>query len=181
MARLFFAIWPPAATAQALERWAEGARRETGGRTIRAAAVHLTLAFLGETPAQRVAAAIGAARRVRAVPHRLPLEEAGHWAHNRILWAGPRETPAALEALAQSLAAELARDGFALEQRRFAAHVTVLRKARAPHRLPPLPVLQWPVEEFSLVRSTLDAAGSRYDVVERFPLSARGGENSFFP
>ncbi|TAK49660.1 MAG: RNA 2',3'-cyclic phosphodiesterase, partial [Betaproteobacteria bacterium] len=121
MARLFFAIWPPAATAQALQRWADGVRRETGGRTVSAAAIHLTLAFLGETPPQRAAPAIGAARRVRAAPHGLCLEEARYWAHNRIVWAGPRETPAALEALAQSLAAELARERFALEQRRFAA------------------------------------------------------------
>ncbi len=172
MTRLFFAIWPPAATARALQRWAEDAQRETGGRTVSAASIHLTLAFLGETRPERAAAAIGAARRVRAAPHRLPLEEARHWGHNRIVWVGPRETPAVLEALAQALAAELAREGFALERRHFAAHVTLLRKARAPHLLPPLPALQWPVNEFALVRSTLDAAGSRYDVVERFPLSA---------
>ena len=181
MTRLFFAIWPPAATAQALQRWADGVQRETGGRTVSAAAIHLTLAFLGETPPEQTAAAIGAARRVRAAPHRLPLEAARHWEHNRIVWAGPRETPAALEALAQALAAELARKDFALERRRFAAHVTLLRKARAPHLLPPLPALEWPVEEFSLVRSMLDAAGSRYAIVERFPLSAQGGANSICP
>ena len=79
-------------------------------------------------------------------------------------------TPAPLGALAASLAAALGREGFALERRPFAVHVTLLRKVPARPRLPPLPELVWPVEEFSLVRSTLAAGGSRYEILERFAL-----------
>ena len=170
MARLFFAIWPPAATAAALSHWAGLARREARGRAPSAATIHLTLAFLGEVEPERTAAAVAAARAVRAAPHELPLEQAQYWARNRIIWVGPRATPAPLEALAASLAAALAREGFVLERRRFAVHVTLLRKAGVKCPLPPLPRLTWPVEEFSLVRSTLAIAGSSYEVLERFPL-----------
>lgn len=170
MARLFFAIWPTAATAAGLHRWAKRLERDCGGRAVRAEAIHLTLAFLGEVAGERIAAAAGAARRARAAPHLLPLEEAHCWAHNGIVWAGPRETPAPLAALARSLGEALTDRGFRLERRPFAAHITLLRKASAPRRLPPLPRLEWPVTEFSLVRSTLDAKGSRYEVVERFRL-----------
>lgn len=172
MARLFFAIWPPAATADALHRWALQVQRAAGGRATSAAAIHLTLAFLGEVAPARVVAARETARGVQGGRHDLSLDEARHWAQNRIVWAGPREAPAALEALTQALAAALMQAGFVLERRRFAAHVTLLRKVATPCRPPPLPRVAWPVEEFSLVESTLDAGGSRYEIVERFPLAA---------
>jgi 2'-5' RNA ligase len=170
MARLFFAIWPTAETAAGLHRWAKRLERDCGGRAVRAEAIHLTLAFLGEVAGERAAAAADAARRARVAPHLLLLEEAHCWARNRIVWAGPREMPAALAALARSLDEALTDRGFRLERRPFAAHVTLLRKAGVSRRLPPLPRLEWPVAEFCLVRSTLDAKGSRYQIVERFAL-----------
>lgn len=170
MARLFFAIWPPAVTAAALGQWAGLVQREAGGRALKAAAIHLTLAFLGDLRPERAAAAIAAARSVHAAPHELPLEEAKYWGHNRLVWVGPRATPAPLEVLAASLATALQGAGFVLERRHFVAHVTLLRKVRAECRLPSLPRVEWPVAEFSLVRSTLAAGGSRYEIVERFPI-----------
>jgi len=174
MARLFFAIRPPAATAAALRHWAGLVQREAGGRALEAAAIHLTLAFLGEVQPERAAAAVAAARAVHGVPHELPLEEARYWARNRIVWVGPRAIPVALGALAASLAGALLREGFVLERRRFAAHVTLLRRVLAECRLPPLPMLAWPVEEFSLVSSRLAAGGSDYEIVERFALQGSG-------
>ncbi len=156
--RLFFAIWPPRETALALERWA----RPLAGRFTQAGKIHLTLAFLGEADAAR---ASGAARRVQEAAFDLPLEEARYWRHNQIVWAGPRETPAALSRLAGGLQIELYRESFILERRPFAAHVTLLRKA-AEQPLPPLPRVHWPVREFALVRS----AGGAYETLERFAL-----------
>lgn len=172
MTRLFFAIWPPLATADALHRWSLQVQRAAGGRATSAAAIHLTLAFLGGVAPGRGAAAREAAHSVQGGRHDLLLDEARRWAQNRIVWVGPHETPVALEALAQTLVAALTQAGFVPEQRRFAAHVTLLRKVAAPCHLPPLPRVAWPVEEFSLVESKLDAAGSRYEIVERFPLTA---------
>ena len=170
--RLFFALWPPRRTAELLADWAAEAQRVTHGRVTRAETIHLTLAFLGEVAEERVAAAVRAARRVRAEPHALPIEEARLWTHNRIVWVGPTETPAALQSLADLLRTELAGEGFSLERRPFAAHITLIRKARSEGRLPPLPEVDWPVEEFSLVRSALSSQGSSYEIVERMPFAA---------
>ncbi|MDA8107071.1 MAG: RNA 2',3'-cyclic phosphodiesterase [Betaproteobacteria bacterium] len=170
--RLFFALWPAPGTAAALALWAAKAQRETGGRAARAEAIHLTLAFLGETEDARLSAAIDAARSVRCAPHALPIEQARHWKRQSIVWVGPNETPAPLVALAADLKSALMRAGFAIEARPFEAHVTLIRKARAPRALPPLPVLDWPVDEFLLVRSTLSNEGSSYTILERFPLGA---------
>jgi len=162
--RLFFAAWPPAQTAVALHAWAE----DLEGRAVSQENIHLTLAFLGEgDPAK----AMAAAKRVRGVRHELPIEQARFWKKNQIVWAGPREMPPALDSLVKSLHLALYRAEFILERRPFAAHVTLLRKAREPAALPPLPRVAWPVDEFVLVGSRISSRGSTYEPVERFPLS----------
>ena len=100
--------------------------------------------------------------------HSLPIEDARYWARNRIVWAGPFEMPKLLESLAVALGWELKEKDFRTENRKFSAHVTLLRKAREPQRLPQLPAIDWPVEEFVLVRSRLSAEGPLYEVIQRF-------------
>lgn len=169
--RLFFALWPPAATVAALAEWAAQAQLLTGGKLTRPESIHLTLAFLGEVAEERVGDAIHAARSVRGARHALPIEQAKRWSHNDVVWVGPTEIPCSLAALAQSLRTELEKEGFAVETRPFAAHVTLIRKARRAAGLPPLPRAAWPVTEFTLVRSTLSRHGSSYRIVDRITLA----------
>ena len=169
--RLFFALWPPAATVTALAGWAVQAHLLTGGRRTRPESIHLTLAFLGEVAEERVGDAIRAARSVRGAPHALPIAQAKHWSHNDVVWVGPIEIPRALAALAQSLRTELDKEAFAVEARPFAAHVTLIRKARRVAGLPPVPHAAWPVTEFTLVRSMLSRHGSSYGIVDRIALA----------
>jgi 2'-5' RNA ligase len=168
--RLFFALWPPAATVAALAAWAAQAQRAAGGRLTRPESIHLTLAFLGEVADDRVGDAVTAARSVRGERHTLAIECAKVWAHNNIAWVGPERTPAALESLVRGLHESLRARGFMLEARPFAAHITLIRKARKASRLPALAVLEWPVDEFTLVRSSLSPKGSSYEIIGRFPL-----------
>jgi 2'-5' RNA ligase len=162
--RFFFALWPPAPSAAALEGWA--ARLQ--GRLTPAAKMHLTLAFLGAVVADK---AIAAARRVEGRPHQLAIETAQYWKDNRIVWAGPRDAPAALTSLVEALHLQLYRAEYILPRRPYTAHVTLLRSAPPPRELPPLPKVEWPVQEFTLVRSANSAKGSVYEVLERFRLS----------
>jgi 2'-5' RNA ligase len=155
--RLFFASWPPAEVASALFAWAQEAQRDCGGRVTRPETIHLTLAFLGETDAGEAKALAGA---VRAPATSFAIEQARYWDHNRIVWVGPRQTPPELGQLARVLG----------ETGRYAAHVTLIRKARAPRRLPPVPALDWPVPEFVLASSTLAPEGARYEVLARYAL-----------
>ena len=168
--RLFFALWPPAATVAALAAWAKEAQALTGGRPTRPESIHLTLAFLGEVAEERADDAMRAARSVRGARHALPIERAKVWTHNHIAWAGPEQTPPALMHLTSSLRENLVAEGFAIQDRPFAAHVTLLRKAGTGSRLPRLPVVAWPVDEFTLVRSRLSQKGSSYEVLARFTL-----------
>ena len=165
--RLFFALFPPPEAARQLAQWARQVAGETLGKPVRAAHIHLTLAFLGDADGGR---AIEAARQVRGDAFELPIEIARYWKHNRIVWAGPERTPAALERLVKALQLELYRAEFILERRPFAAHVTLVRKARDPESLPALPRVDWQVSELLLMQSRLAAAGSTYKVGARFPL-----------
>jgi 2'-5' RNA ligase len=162
--RLFFAVWPPPATARALADWARTTARESGGRATAEDKIHLTLAFLGEAKPEK---AIAGARRVRGQAHELPVQKAVYWKQNSIIWAGPQDTPPQMLKLAESLQMQLYLQEFILERRLFAAHVTLVRKAREPKQLPELPRVEWPVNEFLLVRSI----AGRYEPLERFPMA----------
>ena len=168
--RLFFALWPSPEAAHALGEWAREVQRAAGGRATRDETIHLTLAFLGDAEPEKASAA---ARAVRGEAFELPVDAARYWRRQRIVWVGPGEMPGALERLVEQLHARLAAAGFVLEERPFAAHVTLLRKAGEPGALPPLPPVRWQADEFVLVRSTPSALGSRYETIERFPLRPR--------
>jgi 2'-5' RNA ligase len=163
--RLFFAIWPPPDAARALAQWADEVQELSSGRRTPVGNIHLTLAFLGQAEPAR---AIAAARRVNGMRHRLPIETAKYV--NHMVWVGPREMPAALAALQSSLAIELFREEFILERRPFAAHVTLIRKARGSV-LPAVPAIEWPVNEFVLMSSSVSSRGASYTHLERFPLT----------
>ena len=97
------------------------------------------------------------------------MEKSHYWRENSIVWVGPRDTPRELKALHERLSQALGGEGFALERRPFAAHVTLIRKAR-PAKRPRVPAVEWPVPEFVLVRSALSSKGARYEIVQRFQL-----------
>ena len=165
--RLFFALWPPADTARSLAEWAAEVGKQSGGRTTAVENIHLTLAFLGETEPDK---AIAAARDVKAAHHRLPIDAAQYVKRNEMVWVGPAQMPAALAGLAGDLHRALRAAGFALEERPFRAHVTLIRKARMPKAIPPVPPVEWPVDEFLLMRSHTSPKGSTYEPLERFAL-----------
>jgi 2'-5' RNA ligase len=161
--RLFFALWPPRETAQALGAWAAEVHAASGGKITAVENIHLTLAFLGEADAQ---AAMTAARQVKGRRQELPIETAKYVRRNQMVWVAPAALPPPLAELVGSLHAALRAQALRLEERSFAAHVTLIRKARMPKALPPLPKVEWPVAEFVLVRSRTSPKGSVYERLE---------------
>ena len=173
--RLFFALWPPRETAEALAAWAAEVQKQTGGKVTATENIHLTLAFLGEADPQK---AMQAASRVTGHRHELPMDAAKYVRRNEMVWAGPATMPERLAALVQSLQGSLKGAGFRLEDRPFAAHVTLVRKARPPKTLPPLPPVEWPVKEFVLIRSRTSQRGSSYEPIQLLPLATQSGRRT---
>ncbi|TAH41650.1 MAG: RNA 2',3'-cyclic phosphodiesterase [Betaproteobacteria bacterium] len=169
--RVFFALWPEARVADALHASARRIHARTGGRLMRRDSLHLTLAFLGEQTAERVGVLQNLAASVQGEVFELDLSRAGAWQRGRIVWGGPEVMPPALAALAERLADALRAQGFEVERRPFAAHVTLVRNGLQPPPHDIEPVVHWHVGDFALMRSNPGAEAARYEVIGRWPLS----------
>jgi 2'-5' RNA ligase len=167
-ARVFFALWPDTAVRDALYRHGQALHRALGGKLTRPDSVHLTLLFLGDVAQSRLAALHRIGEVVRFAPFSMQIDTAQCWRHNDIAWVGPRRMPPELPQLVGQLEVTASEAGFAFDRRPYAAHVTLVRKAKC-RRLDLAPIdVQWPVSEFVLVRSRLQPEGSRYEVIGRW-------------
>ncbi len=185
--RLFVAIELEEPVLRALGAAQAELRRHGLGslRWVRPEGVHLTLKFLGETPADRVPAIRQAlAAAVKGVaPHALSLGAMGTFGgrNPRIVWvdvAGDVETLRGVQARVDTSLQPL---GFPRESRRFSPHLTLARVrpetaremagpiAKALEAVMP-PVAEIPVREVSLMRSRLGPGGAAYERLATFPL-----------
>jgi 2'-5' RNA ligase len=167
--RLFFALWPDDATRDALDRTGKWLHQHWGGRRMRADTLHITLAFLGSTPAAQLDALIACADGVEAEAFELVLDQAGYWRHNRIGWLGASQTPPQHGELVKALNAALQRAGFPVDARPHLPHVTLLRKSRGGE-VPACTTVRWPVTDFVLVRSRTASDGAHYEVIRHWLL-----------
>lgn len=176
--RLFLGLAiPPAPTRQllALEQPIAGARWQTAEQ------LHLTLHFLGNQSVSLIGPLIAALSGLRFSAFDLQLNGLGYFVNQRspsILWAGvvPSE---ALLALHRQIAECLLLLGLPPESRVWRAHVTL---ARLPRRAAPPPgfiethagisLPAFTVSAFCLYQSHANPAGSRYQVLQRFPATA---------
>lgn len=170
MPRLFFALWPDAATRARLD----GARRslpDHSGRPVPARNLHLTLVFLGDVADTALAALEAGAAMPRGAPFTLVLDRYGGFGHAGVAWLAPSRIPEELLWLVEALRDTCRAAGLAPDPRPYVAHLTVARKIRVvtPAELAPLP---WPVTDFHLVESTRDTAGSEYRIRASWPLIA---------
>ena len=135
--------------------------------------IHLTLAFLGEVGAERLAAAREAAPP-GASRLRVRLDCVGSFRRARVAWAGALAPDAALVALValQSRLAQGLRDrGFELEDRPFAPHLTLARRTVRPLPKAAIAPVEWTAGELALMRS--DLRSGEYETVAAWPM---GGE-----
>lgn len=169
-ARLFFALWPGAATSAGLAEAGECLHGVCGGRRNRAETIHLTLAFLGDVEPERIDDLLALAGEIQAPAFSLNLTRFGWWPHNRIVWAAPDGTPAELMLLVDALRESLLGAGFRFDTKPFVPHITLLRKADCRKKPLPAGEIEWRVEDFVLVRSVPGESGSAYEVAGRWPL-----------
>lgn len=150
--------------------------------------LHVTLKFLGEVDPSRLAGVAEALRAVAAASRAFDLGLAGVGAfpspsRPRVLWAGVAEGADVLADLARRIDEALGALAFERETRPFTGHVT-LGRVRVPRSAPALAAMLAAdagrvfglvrVGEIALMRSDLSPQGSRYTVVETWPLGAQG-------
>ena len=145
--------------------------RHCGGRRTRRENIHLTLAFLGAVEPERLDRVIAVADQIRLPSFALAFNRLGWWRQNQVAWAASSETPRPLLDLFKALQLGLVQEGFKFDERRFLPHVTLLRKANCPAAMLDSEPLLWRVNDFVLVRSTLQEGGPHYAIVKRWPLA----------
>lgn len=169
--RLFFALWPDAATQQYWQETLAPYLAPLGGRRLPARNLHLTLAFLGEVRGDRMNELLRLGNDLDTPAVALRFDRIEYWKKPGLACLRPDETPPALTRLAGQLATGLQLAGFAVEARAFKPHVTLLRNVAVPAAsLPVWPVLEWQAPALALVRSRVDVDGSDYAVLHRWPL-----------
>lgn len=183
--RLFVALPVPEPVTQALAArlaaWRDGPGADLGRalRWTRPAGWHLTLAFLGDTPHDRVEAVIdrvGDALATTPLPDRLALEQPGRFG-GQVLWLGVRDEPTGTAAaLGATIQASLAAEHLPVTRRAVTPHVTLARARRggrvteatvaalAEHELPRD---GWRPDAVHVVASELGDGPARYRTVAR--------------
>ncbi len=187
--RLFVAVDLPEDVREALDRLQSDLRqRELSGlRWVRPEGVHLTLKFLGETPAGRVAAIEGALATalLGTEPFRLALGVPGTFGGRRgprVVWLDITGDVQRLRGLQAAVEGAMVGVGFAPEERQYSPHLTLARVpqpprpgtaervSRALEAVEP-PRAEFEVREIVLIRSRLQPGGAVYERLAGFPLA----------
>lgn len=159
--RLFYALWPDERIRAALAAM----QGSIAGRATEPNNLHLTLAFLGQQPSERVPVL---QRILLALPKLeivLLIDKSGYFPRNRIAWVGAGETPRALIALYESLTLELEREGIPFDRAaRFKPHITLARAAAAGPGAVLRPI-RWRVQTVALVESVPGLGRAHYQVL----------------
>ena len=175
--RLFLALWPGAAVRSAL---AEAQRHfpPGTGRAVNGENLHITLVFLGSTPAERRRCIEEALAGIEIPSFNLHLDQLGYWRKPQVLWVGSDIVPAPLTALADMATKAAAQCGCELEIRPYQPHLTLFRKVGKPPRDMPLmaPIL-WPADSFVLVESVTAPGGVSYKVLKTWPLASEAADS----
>jgi RNA 2',3'-cyclic 3'-phosphodiesterase len=164
-----------------------------GLRWVDPAAIHLTLAFLGELNDQQLAEATRAAelsgQSIPSFEYRLAHPGIfGSPRQPRVIWIGVEEPAGNLQLLHHQLNLELAQRGFEIDTRPFSPHLTLARiKAPLkPEELPRLPRLLAAQDRrphsplvraryLSVMKSELMRTGARYTSLRDVPLGLDKG------
>lgn len=170
--RLFLALWPDEAVRGALVDLQK--RLPPGkGRLVHGENLHITLVFLGSTPAERRQCLERGVTGINSPAFSFQLDQLGFWRKPQVLWVGSALMPDPLLNLANRLREIASRCGCAVDARPFQIHLTLLRKlGRPPREFPAMAPIPWRVSSFSLVESMTAAAGVSYKVLQTWPLPA---------
>ena len=181
VARVFFALSPDERCRRRLSAIADDLAARCGGRATSQETLHLTLAFVGELPLDRLSELMAAAGEVAqstggaSAAGLVVLDRLRYWPSGKMLWATCDHCPPGLGALADALAGRLFAQGFVLELRPWLAHVTLLRRVAVLPSAADLDALRsapvrWSYRDFVLLRSFPGVAGAGYEWLGRWVL-----------
>lgn len=171
-ARLFLALPLPEETIARLVPWQE--RQLSGGRPVTPPNLHVTLAFLGSTPVDRIEAIAAQLADAARAAERPVLTVSGYRETRSVGMLVLDDAEGRAGRLADDVHGRLEELGvYERERRPWLAHLTVLRFKRPPRLRPSLPELgEVSPSEAAVYLSRLRPGGAQYDILE---IAALGG------
>lgn len=182
--RLFVAVSIPRGHLEAIAGATAPVReRFPGGRWPAVENQHVTLKFLGSTPAAVLPDVedVCTEAAASAAPVEVRLGPVGSFpsaTRMRVLWVGLEDEAGMLPRVATALDEGFVPLGFRVEKRGFTPHLTLAR-FKAPVRVTePLPEIATPelppftIDAIELFRSHLSPKGARYEVLRSFPFGS---------
>ena len=174
--RLFFALWPDERLRAELAAAAAPALVQVAGIPVPPGNFHVTLAFLGRTPASMLVSLMQLGGQGPWPSVSLEFGHIEYWAKPKVLVAMPRTTPEAGQAIVERLWSGLEPLGFVREARPWRPHLTLARRIRRP----PPENLEFsgvqtagdePAWRLALVESSAHPGGARYRPLADWGLS----------
>lgn len=159
--RSFVALAPEPGARESLAAQVERcAAHYPGARRMRAANLHLTLAFIGEIDAVQADQVARALAALPAPDFELAIDRIGEFGRVRVLWAGGPDNPA-LDRLAATVREQLNALGVNCDRRAFVPHISLLRDLPPgpAAAMPEFAAISWRPERPQLFVSTHDARG----------------------
>lgn len=172
-ARLFVALVLPGETVDRLVSWQ---RRElVAGRIVEPGNLHVTLAFLGWTPVERLGDVVGAVAGAAREAERPVLTVTGYRETRSVGMLVLEDREDRATRLAGDVHGRLEELGvYEREQRAWLPHLTVLRFRRPPRLRPALPDLgEISPSEAAVYLSVLRPSGAQYEMLESVALGGR--------
>ena len=171
--RLFFAFWPEESEKEEMATAVRHAVISCRGRPVPPPYYHVTLAFLGSVPLDKLQALECLAEGISLVPRRLPIqltfERIEYWKKAALICATGEPSPDA-EQLAGVFKSKLVEAGFTPDLKRFRPHVTVARKVPPGNHGETVEPVRWNFTSCALVDSHATGAGSSYSILNSWPL-----------
>lgn len=160
--RLFFALWPDHRQREVLREVITSVAKTVEGRAVDRRSWHVTLAFIGAFPENRVPYLLERAAEIQVEPFRLSFDRLEYWARPRVASLSAATVPPELQALVDSLNGVIRDLGLTPEDRTYRPHITVARNARAftTERIAQRTVIDW--SSFELVESVSGPGGVSY-------------------
>ena len=160
--RLFFALWPDHRQRDRLRDVINSVAKTVEGQPVDRRNWHITLAFIGAFPEQRVPFLLERAAEIRVEPFRLNFDRLEYWPRPRVASLTAATVPDELQALVDALNSVLRDAGIEPEERVYRPHITVVRRARAftTERLAQRMSTEW--SSFELMESVSGPGGVSY-------------------
>ena len=166
---LFFALWPEQKVRSQIAAFIDSFP-DTSGRVVPHYNWHMTLHFIGNTTFHEKSCLDRQARKSRAEPFDLFVDQTGFFKKPKVFWLGCDSPPKALFDLQEDLGKQISRCEYNPETRPYSPHITVARKVTEKPAFRLNSKIPWHVDKFVLIESVSEPGGVRYRVLEEYLL-----------